>query len=373
MSVERTPLDTAALSPAAQKALAAGPGRAMASRGLVPLPPADQLAVLYQLAIDADTALAATARATASALPDRLLVGALADPRLDPRVLDLFGELVGVRPDAFDALVQNPNIADATVAVLAARGGAREIDRVAANEQRLLRHPEIIAAMYLNKQARMSTVDRVVELAVRNSVRVPGLAAWDELARALQARPAGASPDQDAVFAIAADAATGDDSAVTAGDAEQVVDEEAEAGTPDAAPKLPIDKLDVPAKIRLAQVGNGFARAVLIRDPLKIIAMAAIKSPAVTEFEASRYAGNQSLTEDVIRFIAGRRDWTKLYGTKVSLCRNPKTPIPDAMRLMPFLRDKDLNNLMKSKGVPSAVVAQARKLLMQRRSGGERK
>ena len=40
--------------------------------------------------------------------------------------------------------------------------------------------------MYLNKHARMSTVDRAVELAVRNNVRVPGLAAWDEIARALE-------------------------------------------------------------------------------------------------------------------------------------------------------------------------------------------
>jgi hypothetical protein len=111
----------------------------------------------------------------------------------------------------------------------------------------------------------------------------------------------------------------------------------------------------------------------LIRDPLKLVAMAAIKSSAVTEFEAARYAGSQSLGEDVIRYIAGKREWTKLYGTKVSLCRNPKTPVADAMRLMPFLRDKDLANLMKSKGIPSAVVAQARKLVMQRRSGGPKK
>jgi hypothetical protein len=40
---------------------------------------------------------------------------------------------------------------------------------------------------------------------------------------------------------------------------------------------------------------------------------------------------------------------------------------------MPFLREKDLIILTKSKGVSSAVVAQARKLVMQRRGGGEKK
>jgi hypothetical protein len=112
---------------------------------------------------------------------------------------------------------------------------------------------------------------------------------------------------------------------------------------------------------------------VLIRDPIKMVSMAAIKSPAVTEFEAANYAGNANLSDDVMRFIAAKREWTKLYGTKYALCRNPKTPITEAMRLMPFLREKDLIILTKSKGVSSAVVAQARKLLMQRRGGTAKK
>jgi rRNA-processing protein FCF1 len=36
------------------------------------------------------------------------------------------------------------------------------------------------------------------------------------------------------------------------------------------------------------------------------------------------------------------------------------------MRFMPFLREKDLKNLARSRGVPAAIVAQARKLTMQR-------
>jgi hypothetical protein len=96
------------------------------------------------------------------------------------------------------------------------------------------------------------------------------------------------------------------------------------------------------------------------------VAMAAIKSPGVTDIEAARYAGNQALAEDVIRYIAANRNWTKVYGVKVSLCRNPKAPISETTRFLPFLRPKDLLNLSKSKSVPSAVAAQARKLLAQR-------
>jgi len=367
---EHTPLDVTKLSPAAQKALGAGPGRMMASRGLVPLPPADQLAVLYQLAIDADQNLATAARTTAMGLPDTLLAGALANPANDPRVLDLFAQLVGDNPAAFEALVANPNISDATIAFLAANGGAREIERIATNEQRLLRHPQIIAAMYQNKAARMSTVDRVVELAVRNDVRVPGLAAWDEIARAIQAHPPPPEAYQEADTLLDAALAVGEEHALVVGDAEKVLPDLTDEKP--AEEDKPFNKLSVPAKIRAAQLGNGVIRGEAIRDPIKMVAVAAIKSPGVTEFEAARYASNAGLSEEVIKYIAQKREWTKLYGIKYSLCRNPKTPVTETMRFLPFLREKDLAGIAKSRGVPSAVVAQARKLIAQRTTGAKK-
>ena len=363
--IQHTPLDTARLSPAVQRALRAGPGRTMAARGLVPLAPADQVAVLYQLSLDAESNLAQSARATAAGLPENLLAGTLAQPTTDPRVLDFFAQLIADKPAVFDAIALNPAVADQTIATLASRAGSREVDQIAQNEQRLLRHPEIIAAMYMNRRARMSTIDRVVELAVRNSVRVPGLAAWDEVARALTGAPP-ATAEHDAMFAAMAATTVRDDSALTTGDAEQALPEDDAAAA--AAPGEDEDerKLTVPMKIRLATLGDAFERGKRIRDPLRMVAMAAIKAPGVTDIEAARYAGNQALPEDVIRYIAANRNWTKLYAVKVSLCRNPKAPIAETTRFLPFLRQKDLTNLSKSKSVPSAVAAQARKLIMQR-------
>ena len=444
---QHTPLDVGQLSAAAQRALGPGPGRMMAARGLMPLPPADQLAVLYQLSLDAESTLAQSARATAAGLPEKLLAGALAAPTTDPRVLDYFAHLIADKPAVFDAIALNPAVADSTIATLAARAGSREVDQIAQNEQRLLRHPEIIAAMYMNRRARMSTIDRVVELAVRNSVRVPGLAAWDEVARALTGDAGAQAPTDDTLF----DAVVGarDDSVLTSGDAEQSLaddDEPVESklstrlielqvartsapptrvplrrtrmvlgsgaacdgkiadappqwllaevddarvtlsvigGPPDRhlltmnqsavidgakitlAP-IPFRDLPIPSKIRAATLGDAFIRGEAIRDPLKLVAMAAVKSPGVTDIEAARYARNQALAEDVIRYISGNRNWTKQYAVKVSLCRNPKAPIAEIARFLPFLRQKDLANLSKSKGIASAVAAQARKLISQR-------
>jgi hypothetical protein len=133
---------------------------------------------------------------------------------------------------------------------------------------------------------------------------------------------------------------------------------------------IPFRDLPIRSKIRAATLGDAFIRGEAIRDPLKLVAMAAIKSPGVTDVEAARYARNQALAEDVVRYIAGNRNWTKLYGVKVSLCKNPKAPIAEISRLLPFLRQKDLASVSKSKGVPSAVTAQARKLIAQRGGKG---
>jgi hypothetical protein len=447
--IQHTPLDVSRLSAAAQRALGPGPGRTMAARGLLPLAPADQVAVLYQLSLDTEGNVATSARATAAGLPEKLLAGTLAAPAIDARVLDFFAQLIADKPAVFDAIALNPSVADGTIATLAGRAGSREVDQIAQNEQRLLRHPEIIAAMYMNRRARMSTIDRVVELAVRNNVRVPGLAAWDEVARALTGEAAPSTSD-DALF----DAVLGarDDSALTSGDAEQSLPEDddpvesktstwlvelqiarpnlptarvplrrtrmliggaatADGKVPDAPAQwlvvelddtrativvvrtgerhqlalnhaamvdgvritlapIPFRDLPIPSKIRAATLGDAFIRGEAIRDPLKLVSMAAIKSPGVSDIEAARYARNQSLAEDVVRYIAGNRNWTKLYGVKVSLCRNPKAPIAEVARFMPFLRQKDLANLSKSKGIPSAVAAQARKLISQRGGKG---
>jgi hypothetical protein len=369
MSLSRTPLDVNALSAAAQKALGPGPGKMMASRGMLPLPPNEQAQVLYQISLDGDAGLVAAARATAAGLPESLTTSIVSNPAIDPRVADFFSEFVAERPAAFDALVLNSNVGDGTIATLAKRCGSREIDLIAQNEIRLLRCPDIIAAMYLNPKARMSTVDRAVELAVRNQVKVTGVNGWDEIVKALtHAGPQASTVDSDAMFAAVAAACTTEDvkggEIVEVGDDDAVVDEQGNA-TVDGA-KVPIDKLSLPAKIRLASMGNAFARNLLVRDPLKIVALAAIKNGGVTEHEAAKYAKNNSLCDDVIRYIASKREWTSKQDIMKSLCFNPKCPIPDAARMLPFLREKELKELTKSKGISAALVAQAKSLLARR-------
>jgi len=364
----------AALSAPAAKALGPGPGRMMAARGMLPLAkPGEMVTVLYQLAM-IDPGLATVAQTTTDGLPDKLVGAAFADAAVDPHVLDWLAKRASRSAALVEALVLAPAVSDETIADLAAKGTAAAVDLIAGNEQRLLRSPAIIAAMYGNPAARMSTVDRAVEQAVRAGVRVSGISAWDELARIVTGAAASvASANDDALFAQAlASVATVADSEIVADGAvaaeEGLAIAEGEDQALDAK-DVPIEKMSIPSKIRLATLGNAFARALLIRDPMKLVALAAIKSPGVTDMEAAKYAGNHSLAHDVIRHIAMRRDWTRLYGVKKSLVLNPKTPLTESTKLLVFLRDRDVKLVSTSRGVPSAVVAQARKIVSQRTGG----
>jgi hypothetical protein len=360
-TLERTRLDVALLGPEAQRALGTSVTRMMAARGLAPIPsPRDLLAVLYHLTLDDDPKLAAAARGSAGQLPELLMRSGLADPTQDARVLDFYAEgLASI--GLLELIVKNPSAHPTTIVKLATSGPEHLCDRIADNEERLLANPEIIGALYCNRQARMSTVDRAVELAIRNGVTVSGISAWDELVQAYSGAARGSTGEMievdravDQMFRQAAALHQGSD-----GDA--AVDAAAEVPITEEK-KVEIWQLSVPMKIRLATLGNAFDRAVLIRDPKKMVSLAVIKSPGVTDGEANKYASNSGLSEEVITYIANKREWTKLYSVKMSLVNNPKCPLAIAMRLLPHLREKDVQAVARSKGVPSALATQARKL-----------
>ena len=349
-----------------KKALGGGPAKMMVARGLIPIAnPRDLLSVFYQLSLDGDVAIRQAAAQSADSIPDPVLEGALADSELDARVLDYFAQRLVGKSSLQQCIILNPACADETIVTLVASASSTLVDLIAQNEERLLRCPEIVGAMYRNSKARMSTVDRAVELAVRHDLVVPGIPAWDEVRKAvlgLTSEEKEAAKESDEAFIQAAESLS---------DSSQEADS-ADADAQEAAAEIPISRMTIPMKIRLATLGNAFARAVLVRDPIKLVSVAAVKSPGVSDMEASKYASNSALCDEVVTYIANRRDWTRLYSVKLSLVQNPKTPVPSASRFLGHLRDRDLRQVSRSKGVPSAIVAQAKKLIRQRQ-GGEKK
>jgi hypothetical protein len=137
------------------------------------------------------------------------------------------------------------------------------------------------------------------------------------------------------------------------------------------SPIIDFGKLKLHEKIRLATLGNAYCRSNLIRDSNKMVAMAAVRSPLITDSEIVRAAGNRQIAEDVIRYIANQRDFTKMYQVKLNLTYNPKCPLAFSLRFLNTLHGEDVKALSKSKQVPSALTVAARKLVQtrERRSG----
>lgn len=381
MPIVHGPLET--LSPAVDRAIgekAPPPMKLMAARGLAPLGPVDLVTALYHLAQGQDETLKKAALKSAAELPEKILGGALETP-LDARVLDFFARRLIQKPALLEKVLLNRATDDDSFVFLAKMGDEGATEMIAKNEERLLRHPPIIAALYMNAKTRMSTAQRAVELAIRNNVEVEGIPAFEETKRAI-AEGLGIKPEDDAAFKSASETLVDSGVKITALEPEEQAkldallaekaEQEAEGATPEAQAegdekKERIDQLSVVAKIRLATLGNAFARSVLIRDRNRQVSTAAIRSPAISDSEVVHYAANRALDEDIIRYISNNRSWLRLYSVKVALCNNPKCPLPTAMRLMPHLRIAELKLLSRSKGIPSSLATAAKQMVAQRR------
>lgn len=124
-----------------------------------------------------------------------------------------------------------------------------------------------------------------------------------------------------------------------------------------------IAKMDFPGRLKAAIKGNREMRAILIRDPNKMISAAVLSSPKVSEQEIESFARMSNISDDVLRIIGTNRAWTKNYGVVVGLTKNPKTPLGMSLNLMARLNDRDLNMLAVDRNVPEPLRIAARKKL----------
>ena len=112
----------------------------MAAKGVIPMPPAEQIKVLYLLSRDPAEEIAATAKETTGELPDRLLSATLRGD-LPPAILDFLAESLAGKPQYEELVLLNANTSDATFVRLAAQVDEKLLEIVADNQLRLLREP----------------------------------------------------------------------------------------------------------------------------------------------------------------------------------------------------------------------------------------
>ena len=138
-----------------------------------------------------------------------------------------------------------------------------------------------------------------------------------------------------------------------------IVGEESEQVRLSAAQK--ISGMTVAQRMALAMKGTREERAILIRDPNKIVGVAVLSSPKLTESEVESIAKMASISDELLRVIANTRAWVKNYGVVLALARNPKTPVAISMNLLSRLVEKDLKLLSTDRNVAEIVRITARK------------
>ena len=125
-----------------------------------------------------------------------------------------------------------------------------------------------------------------------------------------------------------------------------------------------LQAMNVPQKVQRATKGSREERAILVRDPNKMIAMAVLSSPKLTVSEIEGFAKAGNIGEDCLRVIAFNRAWMKNYNVAAALTRNPKTPVAISMNLLSRLTEKDLRMLSTDRNVSDVLRVTARKKLV---------
>jgi hypothetical protein len=122
-----------------------------------------------------------------------------------------------------------------------------------------------------------------------------------------------------------------------------------------------LSMMSVLEKMKVAMRGTREERAILVRDPNRLVAAAVLSSPKLTGQEVEAIAKMANVGEEVLRVIGTNRQWIKSYGVVAGLVRNPKTPVAISLHLLQRLHDRDVKLLALDRNVPEPVRMAARK------------
>ena len=165
-------------------------------------------------------------------------------------------------------------------------------------------------------------------------------------------------------------AAAVDDPLIESGDspADDASGAAGESGPGETKGLARLASLSVMQRMKVATRGTREERAVLIRDPNRLVASAVLSSPKLTENEIEGFARMANVTEDVLRVIGMNRAWVKNYVVALNLARNPKTPVALSLNLLNRLTERDVKMLTSDRNIPDPVRIAARKKVSEKAS-----
>jgi len=380
------------------------PARLAAARGLLPLPQADLLELLVALRSSEDPELSAAAQSTLEAQDKRDLLIAAKAGDTEPAVLTYLATSRLADQAVHEAAILNTQTPDEAIVSLANNtSNGSLIELIAINQQRLIRTPAIIEAILQNPARTPEAERRAREThreffekergarQISEELRAHGKTAAAEFFETAELTTATGELSFEDAWIIAqhieVSDADIDDSwlpseryqelstesiAEHAAAVQRIVDhEQRETGDVPAERVSLIRRImfmNAKDRLKLAMKGDREARSILIRDSNRVVAAGVMHNPRVMDQEVENIAAMRTVSDEVLRLIALNRAWARSYPIIHNLVRNPRSPIPTVIGILPRIHSKDLHHLSRNRNVSAAVRRQALRL-SEARSG----
>ena len=331
--------------------------RMMAAQGLLPLNPVDVTELLHHLLSDSDASIRETAGTTLGGIPEGEMLALLKDRETPTGVL-AWALTNRTEKDLRDAALQNPSTPDEAIEAMASGLPENLAELLVINQVRLLRRTSLLVALEGNPGLSADQRRRLREL--RESFHIGEKPA--------EAPPPPPPPPEES-------APPEEEEPVP----EILSEDEALVRylTPDerqheekVSALQRVFRLNTAEKVITALKGSREERAILVRDPNRIVSTAVLGSPRLTEPEIESFAGMKSVSSEVLRTIGANKDWTKRYGVVANLVRNPRTPLSLSLTMVPRLNPRDLKTISVDRNVPEVIRKHAAKFIKGAQSGG---
>ena len=374
-----------------------------AARGMLPLDQADLLEALVALRAGSDEAIARAAEETLAAQEMGALLIVASSNEAPPTVLSYLAARPDMARDVQEAVTLNARTPDEAIALLAGQAtDGSLLELITVNQQRLIRAPSIIEAV-INNPARTPEAERRARETRREffekergaqqiaeELRARGQTAAAEFMESSETLTTDESFTVDDAWLIAQHIEVSDvdidDSWLALERFEEIFEEETYEQRVANAERVISDALNeskdinperislirrimmmtVKDRVKLGMKGDREARAILIRDSNKVVAQAVIRNPRIMDQEVESIAAMRTVSDEVLRVIAMNRAWARSYPIIMNLARNPRTPIPTAINILPRIHTRDLQGISQNRNVSEAVRRQAYRLVATR-------
>jgi len=325
--------------------------RLMAAEGLLPLKPEDLLELWTDLVRDPDEGVRSEADKSLSSFAAAELRPVLKSRDTAPGVL-AWAVAHRAEPELREVVLQNPSLPDEAIEALAPTLPQALAELVVINQTRLLRRTSLLVALESNAGLNNDQKRRLREL--RETFRIGEVEAPPPAAP--EAPPPEPEPEPE-IAPVGEGLLTQDEYMV------KILSEEERQQAEKVSTVQKIYRLNTADKLITAIKGTREERTILVRDPNRLVSMAVLGSPKVTEAEIEAFSAMKNISDQVLREIGKHREWTKRYTVINNLVRNPRTPIGIALNLVPRLNPRDVKGIAVDRNVPEAVRKQAQKFV----------